>query len=389
VVLRQRAHSGDELAQESARSHEDGEMAATFNRDECLAGRADRVHETPGQGRRRREVVRALDHEDGQREIAAQGSRPERTRLRHQALRTQVLPVEPVVDVAQHLVRRHEGETEHGPDEHIGALEEVRPLALDGVSPAVRVRRRAHLSKLSNRALVPERGGLRQKPLVGHGVVAGCVGHLTGPYERGEEIRPCFHHEHAEDRAPGVTDEDDLVLPQELAQRLCELDSVLGHAIDRDRLRHRSRILPQRPCGTALVPLNDREVLVPRPEHRVGPGIRGVARPTVKKKDDRVLAVLAPDRDPLLDAADLDVPGVVDAAGRRDGVVARIPIAKERHRRQQLVQLCSIRRWSRRSALGEQGCGGRTEDAHQQQPDTESSHPLVSIAGEAPPAPTV
>jgi hypothetical protein len=104
-------------------------------------------------------------------------------------------------------------------------------------------------------------------------------------------------------------------------------------------------ILPQRPAGTALIPLNDGEVLQPRPERGVTPRIGRVAGPTVQKEQDRIVPVFAADRDPLLDAAELDVSGVIDAVRRCDGVVLRVPIAYEGHHRVQLLELSVILLW--------------------------------------------
>ena len=89
-------------------------------------------------------------------------------------------------------------------------------------------------------------------------------------------------------------------------------------------------VLSECSAGAALIPLDDGEVLQPRPEPGVTPRIGRVARSAVQKEQHRIVSVLAADRDPLLDAADLDVPGFVDAVRRGDGVVARVPSAEER-----------------------------------------------------------
>jgi hypothetical protein len=57
----------------------------------------------------------------------------------------------------------------------------------------------------------------------------------------------------------------------------------------------------------------------------------------VKKEQHWVVSVFSANRDPLLDAADLDVPGLVDAVRRGDGVVARVPRAQDRPRRFELL----------------------------------------------------
>jgi hypothetical protein len=63
-------------------------------------------------------------------------------------------------------------------------------------------------------------------------------------------------------------------------------------------------------------------------------------------------------RDPLLDAANLDVPGFVDAVRRGDGVVSRVPRAQEPPCRFELLGVGAGRRISP---------GGRGGDANKKQ----------------------
>ena len=125
-----------------------------------------------------------------------------------------------------------------------------------------------------------------------------------------------------------MADENDLVLPQLLAQHVGELDAVLGHARDRDGLRRRIRVLSECSAGASLIPLDHREVLQPQPEPGITPRVGRVARSAVKKEQHRVVPVFSANRDPLLDAANLDVPRLVDAVWSGDGVIARIPRAQ-------------------------------------------------------------
>lgn len=125
-----------------------------------------------------------------------------------------------------------------------------------------------------------------------------------------------------------MADDDDLALAQLLAQHVGELDAVLRHARDCDRLRRHIGILSECSAGAALIPLDHGEMLQPQPEHSVAPRVGRVARSAVKKEQDRVVSVFAANRDPLLDAADLDVPALVDAVRRGDGIVARVPRAQ-------------------------------------------------------------
>ena len=111
------------------------------------------------------------------------------------------------------------------------------------------------------------------------------------------------------------------------AQHVGELDAVLRHTRDRDGLAWRIPVPAECSSGTALIPLDDGEVLQPQPEPSVAPRVRRVARSAVKKEQHRVVPVFSTNRDPLRDAADLDVLGFVDPVRRVDGVVTKVPRA--------------------------------------------------------------
>jgi hypothetical protein len=153
-----------------------------------------------------------------------------------------------------------------------------------------------------------------------------------------------------------VADENDLVLPQMLAQQVGELDAVLRHARERDGLRRRIRVLSECSAGAALIPLDDGEVLQPQPEDGVAPRISR-PRSAVEKEQHRVIPVFSANRDPLLDAAYLDVPSFIDAVWRGDGIVARVPRAKGRPCRL-VLDIGACRR------ILPAGCGG---DANEEQ----------------------
>src|SRR4029453_2962719 len=74
---------------------------------------------------------------------------------------------------------------------------------------------------------------------------------------------------------------------------------------------------PEGLAGPAVVPLDHRELALPGPqrwgEDRVGP-----ARPAVQDQQDRVVAVLAAELDPLVDPADVDKPLLKDPVGGGD-----------------------------------------------------------------------
>jgi hypothetical protein len=207
-------------------------------------------------------------------------------------------------------------------------------------------------------AFVLERFRLPQQFSVGHGVARRRVGHLARADERVEEIGARLHHVDAKNRSPRVADEDDFVLAQLLAQHVGELDAILRNARDRDGLRRRIRVLPECSAGSALIPLDDGEVLQPQPESGVAPRVGRFARSAVKQEQHRVVSVFSANRDPLLDAADVDVPGLVDAVWRDDGVVACIPCAQGRPCRFKLLGVGAGRRILR---------GRRDGDANEEQ----------------------
>ena len=195
-----------------------------------------------------------------------------------------------------------------------------------------------------------------------HGIARRRIGHLARADERVEEIRPRLHHVNAKDRSPRVADENDLVLAQLLAQYVGQLDAVLRHARDRNGLWRRIRILSECSAGAALIPLDDGEVLQPQPEAGVAPRVGRVARSAVKEEHHGVVSVFSANRDPLLDASDLDVAGFIDAVWRRNSVVARVPRPHERPCRFELLDV-----GAGRGAGGRILPGGRCRDANQEQ----------------------
>src|SRR4051812_39862193 len=117
-----------------------------------------------------------------------------------------------------------------------------------------------------------------------------------------------------------MADENNLVLAQLRAQQLGELDAVLGHARNVDRLERRIAVLSECSACAALIPLNDGKVLQPQPEPRVAPQGGRVAWSAMKKQQHRVVPVFAANRDPLRDASHLDEPGFINTIWRGDGV---------------------------------------------------------------------
>ena len=84
-------------------------------------------------------------------------------------------------------------------------------------------------------------------------------------------------------------------------QVLGDSKSILRHALECQHRPIRWRITAVRPACAALVPLYEREVLLPGAEEAIGVGAQRVARSAVEKENHRVRTALAPDGDPLLD----------------------------------------------------------------------------------------
>ncbi|WP_157899105.1 hypothetical protein [Luteitalea pratensis] len=97
--------------------------------------------------------------------------------------------------------RRSEGEADHGKDEPVRALEQIRPLALHAIPTAVRIWGRANLAQLPTGARILEHLRLRQQFPIRHGVARRRVGHLARANERVEEVGPRLRHVDAKDRS--------------------------------------------------------------------------------------------------------------------------------------------------------------------------------------------
>jgi len=104
--------------------------------------------------------------------------------------------------------------------------------------------------------------------------------------------------------------------------------------VEGDAARFRPKVLP----GAALVPLHDPEVLQPTAKGCVSPGIGRISWSAMQEEQRRVVAVLAANRDPLLDSADLDVGGFVDSVRGGNCIGPRIALAQELERRFQLLE---------------------------------------------------
>ena len=146
------------------------------------------------------------------------------------------------------------------------------------------------------------------KSCVRHGGGSRKLGsNLTGPNECIEHVRPRFHHEKSKDGAPRVADKKYFVPMQLLLQQFRKLNTVLDHSVRCNRGSGGRSVSSERSPGTALVPLHNGEILEPTAKRCVSPGIGGIAGPAVQEEQHRVVAVLAANRDPLVDSADLDI----------------------------------------------------------------------------------
>jgi hypothetical protein len=96
-------------------------------------------------------------------------------------------------------------------------------------------------------------------------------------------------------------------LAQSLAEIISDLDSVLGQAIDGHAGRLALSVLGEGSSRAPLVPLNEREVVLPARVAPFGEGTGGDAWPSVHEQHNRIPVVGARYSDPLLDAADGNV----------------------------------------------------------------------------------
>jgi hypothetical protein len=132
-----------------------------------------------------------------------------------------------------------------------------------------------------------------------------------------DQIGPALDQGQAGQGAHRLGQHDHLVGAQILSEERDELDGVGDPALKGHLAAAGLAVAAQGLARSAVVPLDDREVLFPGPqgqgEDRVGP-----ARPAVQDQQHGVVAVLAPDLDPLVDPADLDEPLLDDPVGGGD-----------------------------------------------------------------------
>ena len=123
----------------------------------------------------------------------------------------------------------------------------------------------------------------------------------------------------ADKRAPGMADHEDLLLAIGLAQILHDIGGVFVHARDGEGGRNRLRIIGVVGLArTALVPLHDREVVLPAVLERPACRHLGRCRSAVKEEQDRIARVAPANGDPLFGAADGNLHLLVDAVRADD-----------------------------------------------------------------------
>src|SRR5215469_13908456 len=126
------------------------------------------------------------------------------------------------------------------------------------------------------------------------------------------------HHVHAENRSPGMSEQDDLLFLQMGTQELGQLNSVIRHAFNRHCASNGWSARLQALACPALIPLRYREVLLPRCKDS-GQREPRCTRASVKTEENRIVPILPTNLNPLIDAADLHIHGLFDTVRTMDG----------------------------------------------------------------------
>src|ERR1700757_5047336 len=115
------------------------------------------------------------------------------------------------------------------------------------------------------------------------------------------------------------------------SQTLSDFDTVLRHALYRDGRRDRWSVPLQCSACAALIPLHDREMSLPSSEQGQGPGIGYVSGAAMQEEQDRVVAILAANGNPLFDPADAYETRLIHALRRLDGELLSVASAQKRN----------------------------------------------------------
>jgi hypothetical protein len=122
-----------------------------------------------------------------------------------------------------------------------------------------------------------------------------------------DQIGPALDQGQAGQGAHRLGQQDHLVDAQVLAEELDDLDGVGDPAVEAHLPAAGLAVAAQGLARPAVVPLDDREVLFPGPQGQGEDRIRP-ARPAMQDQQHRVVAVLAPQLDLLVDPTHLDEP---------------------------------------------------------------------------------
>jgi hypothetical protein len=118
-------------------------------------------------------------------------------------------------------------------------------------------------------------------------------------------VSPAARHLQRKCRPEGTGQQKYRPFAQAFAHILGDLYTVTGELLHAD-FPGRTRARKNKGFATAaLIPLDEGEMLLPGTDVRSKDGVR-TARPAVDQEQDWVVAILAPDPDPLINPADFD-----------------------------------------------------------------------------------
>src|SRR5215472_3077603 len=125
-----------------------------------------------------------------------------------------------------------------------------------------------------------------------------------------------------------MTQQNHPLLVQSFADKLCDFDAVLRHAVDSHAAP--SSVIPAKGfASAALVPLDDGEILLPGAK-RESERYVGGTRAAVQHQHDRVVAILAPELDPLVNASYPDEHALLDSVRHVDSKRSGVSILTNR-----------------------------------------------------------
>ena len=186
----------------------------------------------------------------------------------------------------------------------------------------LRVRIGGERLQLFDGLLIAELFRLRERLRVADLFVANPVHHLPHADIGVEKIGAMRRHSQSQHAAPGMAHQKYLLLIISSLQICDHLFRIGLHAIDRHRRIEFAPGSRERLSRAALIPLHDREIVLPWPLPRPALGHHGRPGATVNEQQDRIVRVSATHADPLFDAADLNGLQFLDSTGG-DGLRGR------------------------------------------------------------------